>query len=472
MVFSSISFLFFFLPAVLAIYFLIPAKLRAARNYALLLSSLFFYAFGGPQFIILLLFSAAVNYTCGLFAATGRQPRTRKLAVILAAVLGLGLLGWFKYSGFLAETINRFGAGIPIPEVTLPLGISFFTFQGLSYVIDVYRGDAKAQKNPLKIALYISLFPALISGPIVRYTTIENAIDSRQETLDDFSAGAVRFSFGFAKKLLLANVLGEIVDKVFGSAPGTLSALTTWVGAIAYTAQIYFDFSAYSDMAIGLCRMFGFRLLENFNYPYIAKSVAEFWRRWHISLSTWFRDYLYFPLGGSRVGRAKHIRNIVVVWLLTGLWHGAAWTFVVWGAFTCIILLCERFVWGKALDRTPSALRHLYTMVFIIVVRVFFRSGSLLYAVQFIGVMFGTSGKLYDGQGVFFLAQYWPELVTAIIASIPVKLMIEGFLEKKKTTPAVLLSFWGPKALALVLLAISYLKLVTGTFSPFIYFRF
>ena len=472
MVFSSMSFLFFFFPVILILYFIIPARYRAARNVALLIISLLFYSFGGPQFLVLLLVSVLINYICGLYAAPGRPPLTRKTAVFIAAVLGLGLLGWFKYSGFLAETINSLGAALPVPEVTLPLGISFFTFQGLSYVIDVYRGDAGVQKNPLKIALYISLFPALIAGPIVRYTTIEDAIDARHETLADFSAGALRFSFGLAKKMLLANALGEIAAKVFGGAPGDLSVLSAWIGAIAYTGQIYFDFSAYSDMAIGLCRMFGFQLLENFNYPYIAKSVSEFWRRWHISLSTWFRDYLYIPLGGNRVGKGKHIRNFTIVWLLTGLWHGAAWTFVIWGALTCVLLLCEKYVWGKHLERAPDPFRHLYTMVLVVLAWVFFRADTLQHASSFIGTMFGATGRLIDGQGVYFLLQYWPELAFSSIASIPIKRFFEEKLQKNTTVFANTVYVWAPRALGLALLAVSYLKLVTGTFSPFIYFRF
>ena len=472
MVFSSVSFLFFFLPAVLAVYYLIPARLRGARNTALLVFSLFFYAFGGPRFLLLMLASITVNYTCGLFAAPGRNLKTRKLAVAAAVILGLALLGWFKYSGFLAETINMLRISVPVPKVALPIGISFFTFQGLSYVIDVYRGNAATQKNPLKVALYISLFPQLIAGPIVRYTTIESAIDTRVETIEDFSAGAVRFAFGLAKKMLLANSLGEIADALFAIAPGSLSITTAWVGAIAYTGQLYFDFSAYSDMALGLGRMFGFHFLENFNYPYISKSVTEFWRRWHISLSTWFRDYLYIPLGGSRVSRAKHIRNIVVVWLLTGLWHGAAWNFVIWGAWVCLLLLCEAFVWGKSLEKAPTVLRHVYALALIIVTRIFFRSETVSGAALYIGAMFGSSGILVDGQGVFYLVQYWPEMLFAVIASMPVKNKIAGLLESKRGALSAALYEWGPRALALAMLALSYMKLVTGSYNPFIYFRF
>ena len=466
------SFLFFFLPALLAVYYLIPARLRSARNVALLVFSLLFYAFAGPRLLPLLLLSIIINYACGMLAAPGKTQNIRKLAVALAAALGLGLLCWFKYSGFLAETINRLGASIAIPNVILPLGISFYTFKGLGYVIDVYRGDAKAQKNPLKVALFIALFPQLIAGPIDRYGTIESVLDVDRESLDGFVAGAVRFSFGLSKKMLLANALGLAADKLFAADPGSLSALSAWVGAIAFTGQLYFDFSAYSDMAIGLGGMFGFRIPENFNYPYISKSISEFWRRWHISLATWFRDYLYYPLGGSRVGSAKLVRNLIIVWLLLGLWHGAAWNFVIWGAWICALLLCEKFIWGRLLDRTPAALRHLYTMVLVVITRVIFRSETVTDMVRYIGAMFGASGRLYDGQGVFYLVQYWPELVLGVVASMPIKRCLERYLEKKSGGLADLISVWGPRALALALLALSYLKLVSGTFNPFIYFRF
>ena len=466
------SFLFFFLPALLAVYYVIPARLRGARNVVLLAFSLFFYMFGGFRFLFLMLVSIAINYTCGLFASDGQTEKMRKAAVIAAAVLGLGLIGWFKYSGFLAETINKLGTGIPVPNITLPVGISFYTFQGLSYVIDVYRGDIKAQKNPLKVALYISMFPQLIAGPIVRYPVIENAIDSNRETFEDFASGAVRFVFGLAKKMLLANALGEIADRLFSSTQGSLAAATAWVGALAYAGQIYFDFSAYSDMAIGLGKMFGFHFRENFNYPYIAKSITEFWRRWHISLSEWFRDYLYIPLGGNRLGRVKQVRNIIVVWFLTGLWHGAAWNFVLWGGWFGVLLLGEKFVWGRILDKALSPVRHIYTMVLVVVSWVLFRSDTAAQAVSYIGMMFGSAGKLYDRQGVYYIVEYYPELLFGVIAVFPVKAYLTRFLEKRRGALSDAIALWGPRALGLALLALSYLKLATGSFNPFIYFRF
>ncbi len=472
MVFSSLVFLFGFLPALLLCYYIFPPRARGARNFILLAFSLLFYAYSGVRFLLLMLFSIALNYCCGLLAGTGRSRAVRRCSVIAAGCLGLGLLGWFKYAGFAAGNLNALGCHLPVPELTLPIGISFFTFQGLSYVIDVYRGDTPAQKNPLHVALYISLFPQLVAGPIVRYTTIAEEITSRRETLSDFSAGAIRFVFGLSKKLLLANALGEIADGVFAQSPDSMAVSLAWLGALAYTGQIYFDFSAYSDMAIGLGRMFGFHFLENFNYPYIAQSITEFWRRWHISLSSWFRDYVYIPLGGNRRGWAKQLRNLVIVWLLTGLWHGAAWTFVAWGAWFGALLIGEKFVWGNLWSRLPRALRHVLTMVLVVMSWVLFRADTLPYAVQFWGAMFGGSSGLLDHQTIYYLLQYLPELCCAVIAVFPVKTLLRRALERRQTTAARAVLAIAPPVLALVLFALSYLQLVTGSFNPFIYFRF
>lgn len=296
MVFSSFTFLFIFFPLLLACYYIVPRRFRQTRNVILLLFSLAFYAFGGVKFLLLMLVSIAINYAGGLLVA---EEKGRKPALVAVMAANLALLGWFKYAGFLAETIHGFGIPIPIPAVTLPIGISFFTFQGMSYVVDVYRGDAACQRNPLKVALYVALFPQLVAGPIVRYTDVAAEIDADRENWRDFSDGLVRFCFGLAKKMLLANAFGEVADAIFGTDGSILSAAAAWLGALAYTLQIYFDFSAYSDMAIGLGKVFGFHFNENFNYPYISRSITEFWRRWHISLSSWFRDYIYIPLGGG-----------------------------------------------------------------------------------------------------------------------------------------------------------------------------
>ena len=328
MVFSSISFLAYFLPSLLVTYYIVPARWRSLRNLVLFAFSVVFYAWGGLRYLALLSISVIINYIGGLFAGDQFSAGIRKTATVAAVIANLALLGCFKYAGFFAQAVNDLGLFIPVPEIVLPIGISFFTFQGLSYVLDVSRGNAKTQKNPLNVALYVILFPQLVAGPIVRYTTVADEIVSRNENLDDFTNGAVRFMLGLGKKMLLANSVAEIADAVFAYNPNQLSVALAWLGAVAYTFQIYFDFSAYSDMAIGLGRMFGFHFLENFNYPYISTSVTEFWRRWHISLSSFFRDYVYIPLGGNRCSSWKHIRNLAIVWLLTGLWHGAAWTFV------------------------------------------------------------------------------------------------------------------------------------------------
>lgn len=471
MVFSSLVFLLGFLPSLMLIYYLIPRRFRWLRNLVLLGYSLGFYWWGANKLVALMVLSIVINYVGGLLAGQNRKGVAR-LGVLFASVAGLGLLAWFKYAGFLAQTINDLGFLIPIPQVTLPIGISFFTFQGLSYVIDVYRGDAPIQKNPLNVALYVALFPQLVAGPIVRYTTVMEDISTRQESLDEFTAGVTRFCFGLAKKMVLANAMGQIADGVFNQTAANLDPGLAWVGALAYTFQIYFDFSAYSDMAIGLGHMFGFRFLENFDYPYISISVTEFWRRWHISLSTWFRDYVYIPLGGNRCAKWKHMRNIFVVWLLTGLWHGAAWTFVLWGLWFCLLLLGEKFLWGKVLERAPVILRHVYTMLAVVISWVLFRSVDLTQAWAYLGAMFGqTTGLAQDGQAVYYLLEFWPEWILAILASMPWKHWLQHKLERGGTLAKETL-LWFPKATALCLLVVSYVELVTGSFNPFIYFQF
>ena len=478
MVFSSVTFLLFFLPCLLILYFAVPARFRMARNIILLAFSIVFYAFGGVRFVGLLLASIMINYFSGLLASEDQDPQVRRMGVTLACVLGLALLGWFKYAGFFAEIINSAGGKIPVPQITLPIGISFFTFQGLSYVIDVYRGEAECQRNPLNLALYIALFPQLVAGPIVRYTTIEQEILERRETIRDFSDGTVRFLCGLGKKMILANPMGEIADTIFAQNTSNFTAGAAWIAALAYTFQIYFDFSAYSDMAIGLGRMFGFHFLENFNYPYISASITEFWRRWHISLSSWFRDYVYIPLGGSYCSVVKNIRNLAVVWILTGLWHGAAWNYVFWGIWYLLFLLLEKFVFGKLLEKIPSFFRHVYTMLVVIAGWVFFRSPTLGFAFRMLRSMVGAGSGGGLGEMVYYLLQYWPEWILCLIAIFPVKHLVENTLEysvRKRGGMAGVSSFilaWGPKVFALAVLAISYMQLVTGSFNPFIYFQF
>ena len=461
MVFSSYTFLFYFLPPLLILYYLIPRRSLGGRNLVLLAFSLFFYFAGGPRHLPLMLLSIAINYVGGLLCA-----KRRRWALVLTMAVNLGLLGWFKYAGFVGENLQALGLPISVPEVVLPIGISFFTFQGMSYVIDVYRGDTPPAKNPLQVALYIALFPQLVAGPIVRYTTVAEELVSRRETFDDFVAGALRFSFGLAKKMLLANNLSLMADEAFSTAP--IGAAAAWLGAIAYTGQIYFDFSGYSDMAIGLGRMFGFHFEENFNYPYLSKSVTEFWRRWHMSLSGWFRDYVYIPLGGSRAGTAKQVRNILLVWTLTGLWHGAAWNFLLWGLYFGVLLLGEKFWWGKALERAPSPLRHLYAMVIVVLGWVLFRCEGLSAVGSYLGAMFGLSGGGW-GQALYFLRQYGVFLAVGVAASLPVKDALRSALQRRKAERTIQ---WGSALAGLALLGLSFLQLISSTANPFIYYRF
>ena len=472
MVFCSIEFISFFLPLLFIVYFIVPKKFRGIRNFVLLIFSIIFYGWGGPKFIILMTVSVIINYICGIFASRRFNKNIRIGAVFLAVFCGIGLLCYFKYMGFLAEIINSVGISVPIPKITLPIGISFYTFQGLSYVIDVYRGETKVQRNPLRLALYISLFPQLVAGPIVRYSTVEEEIGNRHENIKDFSDGVIRFMFGFAKKMLIANSMGIIADNIFAQTLN-LSASLAWVGAIAYTFQIYFDFSAYSDMAIGLGKMFGFHFLENFNYPYISKTVGEFWRRWHISLSTWFRDYVYIPLGGNRKGKKMHIINLFVVWFLTGLWHGASWNFIIWGLWFFVILICEKFIWGNILKKLPSIIGHIYTMIIVIISWVFFRSINLIEAIYFIKAMFGRTNGFWDSQTLYWLIQYKYEFIAAIIFSMPIKnIFYKGFLIRRKKVFFRFSLNWCPVFIALILFIYSYIELVSGSFNPFIYFRF
>lgn len=464
MVFSSFSFLFVFFPALLLVYFLMPRSSRAPmlRDLVLLGFSLMFYAFSGVKFLLLMLASIGLNYAGGLAVSGGRG---KKPGLILTVTANLLLLGWFKYAGFFAGMIQSVCVWFPVPEITLPVGISFFTFQGMSYVIDVYRGDAEVQKNPFRLALYVAFFPQLIAGPIIRYDVMAREMGRDRENLSDFAEGLTRFCFGLAKKMLLANAFGEIADAIFIADAQILSTAAAWIGAAAYTAQIYFDFSGYSDMAIGLGRVFGFHFPENFDYPYISRSVTEFWRRWHISLSSWFRDYVYIPLGGSRVAAFMHIRNILIVWALTGLWHGAAWNFVLWGLWYGLLLLGEKYVWKNLVDRGPKVLHWLITMVIVIVGWVLFRAESLSAVTVMLKAMFGFGAGFGSGQAVYYLLEYWPEWIAGILAAMPIKKWLEKRLPQG-------LQCWGAKLLALVLLALSYMQLITGSFNPFLYFRF
>lgn len=473
MLFTSNVFIQFFLPLLLALYFLIPKIGVKGKNIVLLIFSLIFYAFGGIRHFFLLLASILINYLGALGIGLCKKDVQKKVCLWTAVSINLLLIGVFKYAGFATSILKDLELIKEVVEIALPIGISFFTFQGLSYVVDVYRGDTPVQKNPLNVALYVALFPQLVAGPIVRYTDVEKEIIHREHSFGAVADGLVRFMFGFAKKMLIANSMGLIADEVFALIGGEL--LTTplaWGGAIAYTLQIYFDFSAYSDMAIGLGKIFGFHFNENFNYPYVASSVTDFWRRWHISLSSWFRDYVYIPLGGNRKGKARQIFNLAVVWLLTGLWHGASWNFIVWGAYYGILLILEKFVFHKILPKIPRFIRHVLTLLIVVIGWVFFRAATLGAGVEYLGVMFG--GGSFDVKStVYYLAQYWPEFICALIGVFPLKRVIEGLFEKHgEKKGVVVLQAVLPKVFAVFVFILSYAALVSGSFNPFIYFQF
>ena len=467
MLFSGIPFLYYFLPLVLAVYFLVP---RGAKNAVLFASSLLFYAWGEPRFCVFMLLSIAQGYVFGrLIARNRKHTRRSKLFLTASVCLSLGLLGYCKYADFFISSLNAVtGASIKLLHVVLPIGISFYTFQILSYVVDVYRGSVPAQKSFLKLGTYIAMFPQLIAGPIVRYAEIAPQLDSRQTTLEDVSSGACRFVIGLSKKVLLANVLYGLVTAFQQSRD--LSVLYFWLYAVSFALQLYFDFSGYSDMAIGLGRIFGFRFSENFNYPYISASITEFWRRWHISLGSWFRDYVYIPLGGNRVSKAKWLRNILVVWMLTGLWHGASWNFVLWGLGFAVLLVAEKLVYGRLLQRT-HVLKHVYTLLLVTLSFVLFNADSVSEAVSQLGAMFGAGGlPLVSTEGVYYLKSYAGTFLFAAIGATP---LVSNAISRfgKTRFGAQALTVLQPLVM-LALLAACTAFLVDGSFNPFLYFRF
>lgn len=472
MVFSSLTFVFYFLPIVIFAYFISPKKLK---NYILLIFSLFFYAYGEPRYVVIMIGSILINYILALFVDKYRQcERKSKIVLILTVLINIGILGYFKYTNFLMDNVNwLLGTDISIKKIALPIGISFFTFQAMSYVIDVYRENGKVQKNPFNVALYISFFPQLIAGPIVRYETIAEQIDEREINSDKFSYGIQRFILGLGKKVIIANTMALIADGIMDSNISQIGVATAWLGAIAYSLQIYFDFSAYSDMAIGLGKMFGFEFLENFNYPYISKSVTDFWRRWHISLSTWFRDYVYIPLGGNRKGKWKLIRNIFVVWFLTGLWHGASWNFVIWGLYFGVLLILEKFFLSKVLDKTPDLLKHIYALIIIIFGWVIFRAPNTGFILEYGKVMFGfASANLIDNNFAYYINLYWIELIAAILFSMPVYPKIYNAVNNIKNSKAKTIGELVSIGILFCILALSVLFMINSTYNPFIYFRF
>ncbi|WP_297212746.1 MBOAT family O-acyltransferase [uncultured Flavonifractor sp.] len=468
MLFSSSVFLFLFLPGVLIVYYLLLRPWRQAQNIFLLLASLVFYAWGEPWFVLVMMLSIAVNYGFGLWVDRDGRRGGARLPVVLAVLFNLGILFVFKYLTFTLSILNRLGAAFVIPGIELPIGISFFTFQALSYVLDVKRGRGQVQRSPLKVGLYISFFPQLIAGPIVKYETVADQIDHRRETWEDFSAGCARFIVGLGKKVLLSNQLALVADRAFLlEGADKLTTSFAWLGALCYTLQIYYDFSGYSDMAIGLGKLFGFHFLENFQYPYLSQSVTEFWRRWHISLSTWFRDYVYFPLGGSRVSsRGKHIRNLFVVWLLTGIWHGANWTFLAWGLFYFVLLVLEKY--GHLGRGWPEVCRWLFTFLMVNFAWVVFRADGLGAAAGYLGAMLGRGAGLWSGETGLFLRENWMVLLAGAVFAVPVAPWLRDRAAKWKSP--VLDVGYALLAAAVFLVSASFI--IKGTYNPFIYFNF
>ena len=460
MLFSSIEFLYYFLPITLIGYFLMPWKLK---NFWLFITSLFFYAWGEPKYVLLMLISIGLNYIWGLAIGAAKKPAFKRLFLVLSVITCLGLLGYFKYADFAVENFNAVtGLGLALPKLALPIGISFYSFQILSYTIDVYRGNVESQKNFVDFGAYVVLFPQLIAGPIVRYVDVVRELKDRTTTMDDFRLGARRFLVGLGKKILIANQLGAFVE-IF-RASGEKSVLFYWLYAIGFSLHIYFDFSGYSDMAIGLGRIFGFKFPENFNYPYLSASVQEFWRRWHMTLGGWFRDYLYIPLGGSRVSKLKWLRNVLFVWLFTGLWHGAAWNFVLWGLMFAALLLIEK--WVPALQKLPAAVRHGYVLVLVAISFVLFNATSLSQAGSDIGGMFGFAGvPLVTNETLYYLRSYLVVFALALIGATPVVKMAGNRLENTRFAPVLETVFMA------LLLIFCTASLVDGSFTPFLYFR-
>ncbi len=465
MYFSSLLFLFVFLPVVLVIYYILPRK---ARNCFLLLSNLIFYGWGEPVLILIMIISIMTNYICGLFIEKYRQNQKRRRAfLILSLVISLGLLAVFKYTAFLSDILRQLPPFSFMPKISIPLpiGISFYTFQTISYTIDVYRGDTKAQRNIVSFGTYVSFFPQLIAGPIVRYIDIADMLDRRRESVKQFSDGIKLFIIGLSKKVLIANQMGLLWDSI--RTAEYCGAVGAWTGIIAYALQIYFDFSGYSDMARGLGKMFGFEFLENFDYPYIAKSITEFWRRWHISLSTWFRDYVYIPLGGNRQKTPRVIFNLFVVWGLTGLWHGASLNFIIWGLYYFVLLILEKYIYGKYLEQLPKAFQHIYALFFILIGWLLFYFEDRGQLLQCLNNMFMMSnGDILGMKIMGIILSYWPLLMVSALAILPLWKNIYIKIQYKKITAVLEIIF------CMTLLILCNASLVNQSYNPFLYFRF
>lgn len=467
MLFSSITFLYYFLPICVGLYFIVPKK---HKNTILLAFSLFFYFYGEPVYGFLMLISITSGYLHGLCIERAKKTKYAKLSLISSIVVSIGLLVYFKYTDFIIFNINAiFTNDISLLNIALPIGISFYTFQILSYTIDVYRSEAKVQNNLLDFATYVALFPQLIAGPIVRYTTVEDELSNRTHSSDKAAYGIHRFIIGLSKKVLLANTLGELGETFLYTSEKTV--LFYWLYALAFTLQIYFDFSGYSDMAIGLGRIFGFNFLENFNYPYVSKNITEFWRRWHISLGSWFRDYVYIPMGGNRVSMGKWIRNIIVVWFLTGFWHGSQWNFIIWGLYFAIFLVLEKTFLNKALDKLPSIFKHLYVVIVILISFVIFNANGIKEVFHSLSGMFGlTDVPFINPETIYYLKSYSLVFIISIIASTPIVSSLVKKLARYKKTKSII-DVLHPIVLVLLFLVVTG-YLIDGSFNPFLYFRF
>lgn len=465
MLFTSISFLYYFLPASIIIYFITPKKYK---NIILLIASLLFYFYGEPKYVFLMILEIIIAYIGAILI--DKYKNQSKNILIITLFIHVFLLIIFKYTDFIIQTINDISnANIKLLNIALPIGISFYTFQIISYIIDVYNGKVKVQKNIIKLATYVSLFPQLVAGPIVRYQTVEKELDNRVHSFNNFAYGIRRFSVGLAKKVLIANALGELCSKAPATSEETV--VFFWIFGISYMLQLYFDFSAYSDMAIGLGRIFGFHFPENFNYPYISKSITEFWRRWHISLSTWFKDYVYIPLGGNRVGRYKQIRNILIVWLLTGIWHGANWTFLIWGLLFGIILIIEKIFLNKFMEKLPSFIRRIYVLFIVMILFIIFSSDNMSVALSNIKGLFGMNGEAFiNDYTLHYLNSYLPVLIIALFGATPfIKILIDK-LRKNKYINSII-NILEPILIVMILVVVtSYL--IDNSYNPFLYFRF
>ena len=478
MVFSNLLFLFAFLPILLSIYYVGKSiSNKVLPNIILLSASLLFYAWGEPIYIWLMIFSICINYVFGIWIEKDYSISKRKVILTIALAINLLILGYYKYANFFADVVEDFtGLDLNLEPITLPIGISFFTFHAISYLIDIYKRKVVAQKHLLDLALYISVFPQLVAGPIVRYNTINHQLRERVVTTDGFSYGVKRFIIGLGKKVLIANQLGIVADQIFATPTNEMSLTTAWIGIAAYTLQIYFDFSGYSDMAIGLGKMFGFDFPENFNYPYISRNISEFWRRWHMSLSSWFRDYVYIPLGGSRVSKWKVYRNILIVWSLTGFWHGASWTFLAWGFYYGVIILMEKAFLGKMIDKLWRPVQHIYTILLFMIGWVFFRADNFSYSFDFLQTMFNFKGDLIDATTLLYLYEYGMIFIIGILFVMPVVPFIQNKWEERKQEKGWNMgTFLGEVfayALLFVILIIVTTELVSSTYNPFIYFRF